>query len=233
MTGGAKRVGLAIGKRLARAGFDVLFTYRTPSPEVDDGKAELASMGTRVDALQADLERDDAARSIADWVKQSTPRLDLLVNNASFYEPDNPQQFMAQSRRFMRVNCESPVELTHQLGHLLTRSKGRVVNMIDLLAEKPMPSYSAYCASKAAFANATLSLARQLAPDVTVNGISPGVIDWPDDMPLDEREAYLVRVPLRRAGTPEDAANLVHFLATDGAYITGQILRLDGGRSIA
>lgn len=211
----------------------MLFTYRTPGREVDSALSELASAGTRAQALQADLEHDDAPRTIADWVKQATPRLDLLVNCASLYAPDDPQHLVAQSRRFLRVNYESPVELTHQLGPLLIRSKGHVVNMVDLLAEKPMPSYSAYCASKAALASATLSLARQLAPDVTVNGIAPGVIEWPDDMPLEQREAYLVRVPLRRAGTPEDAAHLVHFLATEGTYIIGQIIRLDGGRSIA
>jgi pteridine reductase len=89
-----------------------------------------------------------------------------------------------------------------------------------------------YSASKAALANLTLGLARELAPEVTVNGIAPGVVAWPEDYPMAEREKYLKRVPLQRAGTPEDVANLVHFLVTDGAYITGQIIRLDGGRSI-
>jgi hypothetical protein len=91
---------------------------------------------------------------------------------------------------------------------------------------------SGYCASKAALASLTRGLARALAPDVTVNGIAPGVVEWPEDYPQEEREKYLKRVPLSRAGTPEDVANLVHFLATDGSYITGQIIPLDGGRSI-
>jgi pteridine reductase len=89
-----------------------------------------------------------------------------------------------------------------------------------------------YSASKAALANLTLGLARELAPEVTVNGIAPGVVEWPADYPISEREKYLKRVPLARAGTPEDVASLVHFLVTEGAYITGQIIRLDGGRSI-
>jgi pteridine reductase len=89
-----------------------------------------------------------------------------------------------------------------------------------------------YCASKAALANLTLSLARELAPDVTVNGIAPGVVEWPQGYPEDEKQKYLKRVPLARPGTPQDVANLVHFLATGGSYITGQIIRLDGGRSI-
>ena len=111
-------------------------------------------------------------------------------------------------------------------------SRGHVVNMIDLLVERPWPEYLAYCASKAALASLTLGLARELAPEVTVNGISPGVVEWPKDMPEFEKEKYLKRVPLGRAGAGEDVANLVHFLCTEGSYITGQIIRLDGGRSI-
>jgi len=122
--------------------------------------------------------------------------------------------------------------LAQSLAPMLRAARGHVVNMIDLLVERPWPEYMAYCASKAALANLTLSLARELAPEVTVNGIAPGVVEWPEDYPQAEREKYLKRVPLARAGTPEDVANLVHFLCTEGSYITGQIIRLDGGRSI-
>jgi pteridine reductase len=115
---------------------------------------------------------------------------------------------------------------------MLRKNHGHVVNMIDLLAERPWPQFLAYCASKAALGNLTLGLARELAPQVTVNGIAPGVVQWPDDYPKQEREKYLQRVPLARSGTPEDVAELVHYLVTGGSYITGQIIRLDGGRSI-
>jgi pteridine reductase len=104
--------------------------------------------------------------------------------------------------------------------------------MVDLLAETPWPHYLTYCASKAALANLTLSLARELAPEVTVNGIAPGVVDWPDDMPQDQRDKYLQRVPLRKAGTPDDVAALVCYLSTTNSYMTGQVLHMDGGRSI-
>ena len=122
--------------------------------------------------------------------------------------------------------------LCQSFAPLLRASRGHVVNMVDLLAERPWPQYVAYCASKAALWNLTLSLARDLAPDVTVNGIAPGVVEWPDDYPESEREKYLKRVPLSRAGTPTDVAETVHFLCTAGSYITGQVIRLDGGRSI-
>ena len=123
-------------------------------------------------------------------------------------------------------------DLDQQIKSLHRQSRGHIVNMVDLLAERPWPEYLAYSASKAALASLTRGLARALAPDITVNGIAPGVVEWPDDYPQSEREKYLKRVPLARAGPPEDVANLVHFLITDGSYITGQIIPLDGGRSI-
>ena len=135
--------------------------------------------------------------------------------------------------KLMAIHVQSPVLLIKQFAPLLRAAGGHVVNMLDLLAEKPWPAYLAYCTSKAAMANVTISLARELAPQVTVNGIAPGVIEWPDDMAEADRDKYLKRVPLGRPGTPEDAARLVTFLATDGSYITGQIIHLDGGRSIA
>src|SRR4029079_15139280 len=116
--------------------------------------------------------------------------------------------------------------LARQFEKPLRRSRGHIVNMVDLLAERPWPQYLAYCATKAALANLTLGLARELAPEVTVNGIAPGVVEWPAGFPDEEKHKYLNRVPLARAGTAEDVATLVYFLATEGSYITGQIIRL-------
>jgi pteridine reductase len=115
---------------------------------------------------------------------------------------------------------------------MLKTAGGAVVNMVDLQAERPTPGYLAYCASKAGLWNLTLGLARELAPRVRVNGIAPGVVEWEVDLPLEKREEYLRRVPLARAGTPVDVANAVKFLCAGENYVTGQILRLDGGRSI-
>jgi pteridine reductase len=155
------------------------------------------------------------------------------VNNASLYQPADLAHTTSElSRKLMAIHFESPLQLAQSFAPMLRQSRGRVVNMIDLLAERPWPEYLAYCASKAALANLTMGLARELAPEVTVNGIAPGVVEWPADYPETEREKYLKRVPLARAGTPQDVADLVHFLVTAGRYITGQIIRLDGGRSI-
>jgi len=100
------------------------------------------------------------------------------------------------------------------------------------MVQRPVPAYMAYGATKAGLWNLTLSLARELAPEVTVNGIAPGVVEWPQDTPPDQRERYLKRVPLQRSGTPRDVANAVAFLCQSGSYLTGQVIRLDGGRSI-
>lgn len=232
ITGGAKRVGKAMARRLAHAGFDILITYRSSGADAGALAAELVAHGVNCHTLRVDLEESQAVTDIVDWTSTICSQLDVLINNASLYLPDNADERNVLHRRHHRVNLEVPLELTTALTPMLRAARGHVINLIDLLAIRPMPSYSIYSTSKAALLNATFSLARQLAPEVTVNGISPGVVDWPDDLPLDQREEYLLKVPLRRAGTPQDVANLVHFLVTEGTYITGQNILLDGGRSL-
>lgn len=234
VTGGAKRVGRAIVERLARAGFDVAFTYLSSEVEAAELRASLEAGGANALAIKADFTHAQRATdSIAQSFAGRFDRLDLLVNSASLYEPGALGEVdLQQSRRLMAVHFESPLLLCQAFAPMLRRSKGHVVNMLDLLAERPWPQYLAYCASKAALWNLTLSIARELAPEVTVNGIAPGVVEWPDDYPPEEREKYLKRVPLARPGTPQDVAETVHFLVTTGTYITGQVIRLDGGRSI-
>jgi pteridine reductase len=227
VTGGAKRVGAAIVRELVESGCEVVFTY---NDSVNEADALAASLNGRARAVRCDLAEPDAVDVIVR--EASFRRLDVLVNNASIYLPDAG---LSDRRRnaMHRVNAEVPVALATALAGLLKRSTGCVVNMLDILAEKPMPSYSAYCASKASLWNGTLSLARQLAPQARSVGVAPGVVDWPDAMPQADRDAYLKRVPLGRSGTPLDVARLVRFLALEGPYITGQVIRIDGGRSIA
>lgn len=234
VTGGAKRVGRAVVETLAGRGFDVAFTYYLSGTDADELVRKYESAPARVVRIPGDL--DDPATfvpAVADEFKRHFDRLDVLVNNASAYEQSPLETAtLDQIRRFNAVHIESPLLLCQSLAPMLRKSRGHVINMVDLLAERPWPKYLAYCASKAGLWNLTLGLARALAPEVTVNGIAPGVVAWPDEYPEEEREKYLRRVPLAREGSPSDVANLVHFLATEGSYITGQIIRLDGGRSI-
>lgn len=226
VTGGARRVGRAIVEKLAREGFAVALTYHHSASDADAIRAQLGD--ERICLIQADLtEPESAVEQIRRNFEQFTDRLDLLVNNASIYEPGDEKL-----RQMHAIHVEAPLRLCRGFEPLLRVARGHVVNMTDLLAERPWPKYSAYCSTKAALSNLTLTLARELAPEVTVNAIAPGVVEWPADFPQSERDKYLQRVPLQRAGTPQDVANLVHFLATGGSYITGQIIRLDGGRSI-
>ena len=236
VTGGAKRVGRAVVERLAHAGYKVLVTFNSGRAAADELVDELKRKKiTTVNAIELNLADPDAADRLANIVRLTLgTRLDVLVNNASLYLPDDePDGATAVlQRRLFEVNAIAPALVTAALTPALLVARGCVVNFLDLLAEKPWPKYSAYCASKAALHATTLGYARKLAPHVRVNGIAPGVVDWPVDMPESERTAYIKKVPLGRAGTPSEAADVVHWLATGAPYVTGQVIRLDGGRSL-
>jgi pteridine reductase len=234
ITGAARRVGRAIALRLADEGFDVCFTYNHSADEARQLTAAIESKGRRAMAIQADLTAPaPAVARISDAFPKTFDRLDALINNASIYEraslADASEETM---RRLWAIHAESPVLLCQRFAPMLRQNRGGVVNMLDLLAETPSPAYLIHSASKAALWNLTLGLARELAPEVRVNGIAPGVVDWPADYPEDDRRKYLQRVPLQRPGTPEDVAEAIAYLLNPQCYMTGQILRLDGGRSI-
>ncbi|HSI32165.1 MAG TPA: SDR family oxidoreductase [Tepidisphaeraceae bacterium] len=234
VTGAAKRVGRAIAHHLAQGGFDIAFTYHSSGDEARALENELRHLGRRVVAVRADLtDPDTAVPDVVRGVTGEFDRLDVLVNNASLYLPANlAQTTPAVMRKVMAIHFESPLMLAQAFEAKLRASRGHIVSMSDLLADRPWPQYLAYCASKAALSNLTKGLAKELAPGVTVNAIAPGVVEWPEDYPEAEREKYLRRVPLGREGSPEEVARLVQFLVTEGAYITGQIIPLDGGRSV-
>ena len=235
VTGGAKRVGRAISLRLASLGYDIALTYLSSASEAAEvTRAIEQTHGRAALAIRADLTRPaEAVEAVDQAFSARFDRLDVLVNNASMWAPGRLAQTTPElTRRLWAIHAESPLLLCQRMADRLGAAGGQIVNMVDLLAEKPWPQFLAYCASKAALWNLTLGLARELAPKVTVNGIAPGVAEWPDDYPEDERRKYLQRVPLARAGTPEDVAGLVAYFIGDGRYVTGQIIRLDGGRSI-
>jgi pteridine reductase len=243
ITGAARRVGRAVALRLAQGGFDIVFTYLSSAAEAAELALQVQQMGRRAVQIQVDL--SEPAQAVAailagfsgedqgqDQGQQEPARLDVLVNNASLFLPDEPGRQVELLRKMMAVHVEAPMLLCEALAPRLRHAKGRIINMVDILAERPWPAYGAYCASKAALISLTRAWARRFAPDVTTNGIAPGVVEWPEDFPEPQRQKYLGRVPLARAGSPQDVANLVHFLATEGSYINGQIIRLDGGRSL-
>jgi pteridine reductase len=234
ITGAAKRVGRAIAVKLANEGFDIAFTYNGSAREANDLEQQIKKQNRQALSIQADFSEPKlSAEKVFTTFTKTFVRLDALINNASLYQPSSLQNATdEQIHNLFAIHFHTPFLLARKFETLLRQSRGHIVNMIDLLAERPWPEYLAYGASKSALGSLTRGLARALAPDVTVNGIAPGVVEWPEDYPQSEREKYLKRVPLARAGTPEDVGNLVHFLVTAGNYITGQIIPLDGGRSV-
>jgi pteridine reductase len=231
VTGAAKRVGRTVALRLAEEGFDVAITYLGSAPEAKELRDQIRAMGRKCAMIRADLTKPDPAiKHIHKQFQANFSRLDLLMNNASLYALDDGTS--EQAERFWAIHVLSPMLLSRAMGDLLRKSRGHVVNMVDAQVERPMASYSAYSASKAGLWNLTLSMAKQLGPQVTVNGIAPGVVEWPPGMPAREKRKYLRNVPLKRAGTPSDVAEAVIFFSKPESYVTGQILRLDGGRSL-
>jgi len=233
VTGGARRVGRATCLALAEAGCDCLLTYRRSVDEAASLVDRIESMGRRAWAVEHDLEADDAAEALEAAVRERTSRLDVLVHNASIFERTGWGRVTGASwRRHMRINAESPVLATQSLSDMLRADGGgRVIHFVDIhVMGRPRRGYAAYNASKAALLEMTRTLALELAPEVTVNAIAPGVVAWAEGMSASEREAYLEATPLERAGTPGDAAKAVVFLARGADYVTGQVIRIDGGR---
>jgi pteridine reductase len=226
-------VGRGIALRLADEGYDVAFTYLNSAADARSLQRQIRAQKRRSLAIRADLTDPVAAvKTIRVAFDQSFNRLDVLVNNASLYEPDAAaaSQQIEQMRRLWAIHVESPLLLCRAFSVKLRAAGGHVINMLDLLAQRPLPRYLAYCASKGGLQTLTLGLARQMAPRVTVNGIAPGVAMWPQGTPARLQQKYLRRVPLGRAGTPQDVAEAVMFFCRQNSYVTGEILRLDGGR---
>lgn len=236
VTGGARRVGRATCIALARAGCEVHFTYRTSDNEARSLEREIGSTGHALDLADlAGVERF-AARMVTEL-----SGLDVLVHNASVYGP-SPLEALAADELLAnyRVNAVAPLLLTRGLLAPLRASKmsggGSVVCLCDIHAlGRPRKGFYAYAMAKSALAEMVRGLALELAPRIRVNGIAPGVVAFPEsgyesDTAMQAR--YLARVPLGRSGTPEDAAGAVKWLALDATYITGEIVRVDGGRWI-
>lgn len=223
VTGAGVRVGLAIARALAQDGYRVVAHHRTHRPP--RGFAA---------ALAADLAAPDGPASLAAAFRARYDRLDLLVNSAAAFEArpleaTDAAAFDAQ----MDLNARAPLLLTRALLPLLRRARGAVVNVVDVGGGLvPWNGFAAYAASKAALARITECLALELAPAVRVNAVAPGTVLWPESYPAAQRRALTARIPLGRAGTPEDVAEAVRYLAA-APFVTGAILPVDGGRHLS
>ncbi|AUX48594.1 3-ketoacyl-ACP reductase [Sorangium cellulosum] len=235
VTGAGTRVGAAIARSLAAAGADLVVHYATSAAGADAVVDEARALGRRATALQADLHDREAlaglARAALDW---SSGRLDLLVHNAANFDRVPPAELSAEAwDRAMALNATAPYLLTLELAPALRACRGSVVAIACVSAERPWKNYLPYSVSKAALAHLVRGLAVALAPDVRVNGVAPGTVLPPLSSSDEATLARLrERIPLRRIGEAGDVARAVVFLA-ENDFITGQVLAVDGGASVA
>jgi len=235
VTGAAARIGASIAEALHARGCDLVLHYNSNRPGAEDLADRLNRLRPgSAQTAQADLSGQAGVNALADHVRGSFDRLDILVNNASRFYPTPVEQTMAwQWEDLLNSNLRGPWFLVQALLPELRSAGGSIVNVIDVHAERPMRGHAVYCISKAGLAMMTKSLARELGPSVRVNGVSPGAILWPEQEPAaDEKQSILGRTALGRLGDPTDIASAVTFLGLDAPYVTGQILAVDGGRTL-
>jgi len=235
VTGAARRVGAEIARRLHAAGADVVIHYRGSGADAAKLQEELSALRPRsAHRVKADLLAPIAPRALVEAALAQFRRLDILVNNASAFYPTPVGGIEATHwEELIGSNLRAPLFLAQEAAPHLAKQAGCIVNIVDIHAERPLKGYAVYSVAKAGLAGLTRSLALELAPSVRVNAVAPGAIAWPEDGQFEpaERERIVATTPLARVGEPEAIARAVHFLAT-APFVTGQVLAVDGGRSV-
>ncbi|MDO8465709.1 MAG: pteridine reductase [Gallionella sp.] len=237
VTGGAKRVGAAICRRLHAAGAEVAVHYRSSAQEALALRDELNTLRPEsAAAFQSDLLDLNALPQLVREVVERFGRLDALVNNASsFYATPLAEVDEQQWNDLLGTNLRAPLFLAQAAAAELRRHHGCIVNIADIHAERPMHGHLLYSVAKAGLAALTRALAQEMAPQVRVNAVAPGVIMWPENavwMDEEQRRKIVAHTLLKREGEPDDIAKTVAFLIQDAPYMTGQIIAVDGGRSV-
>jgi len=235
ITGAARRVGRVIAETLHAAGYDLALHYRA-------SKADALALADRLDAvragstllLEADLSAYEELVPLVGRAVAHFGRLDALVNNAStFYPTAVGETLEVHWNDLFASNAKAPYFLAQAAAPHLRESNGAIVNLVDIYADRPLARHPVYAMAKAANAMMVKSLAREMGPEVRVNGVSPGAVMWPEaGKPPAEQQALLDRTALKRAGEAADVAGAVLYLLRDARYVTGQILAVDGGRSV-
>ena len=237
VTGGARRIGAQLCRTLHSAGYDIALHFRSSSDAATALAADLNGLRNGSTAcFSAALGGRSAGEALAGEVIERLGRLDLLINSASSFYPTPIGNVSEEDwDTIFGSNLRGPFFLSQAVADHLKQRRGSIINMIDIHAERPLADHSVYSTAKAGLAMLTRSLARELAPEVRVNGIAPGVILWPESDEADDderRQRQLRRVPLGYQGDPKDIAQTALFLAERAPYVTGQIIAVDGGRSL-
>jgi pteridine reductase len=236
ITGGARRVGAAIVRELHAAGANVAIHHRKSTSEAATLARELnelrpGSAGT----VRAELLDLGQLPMLVDFAKRTFGGLDLLVNNASSFYPTKIGEITPQAfDDLIGTNLKVPMFLAQAATPLLRAARGSIINIVDIHALRPLRNYTVYCVAKAGLHMLTRSLAKELGPEIRVNGISPGPVLWPESGGDEGQRAKIIeRTILKRMGSPADIARTALFLAASAPFITGQVLAVDGGRSVA
>jgi pteridine reductase len=236
ITGGARRVGAAIGRKLHAAGANLVVHYRSSGKDADALAAELnAARPKSAATFRADLLDLEKLPALVEFAVRTFGGLDVLVNNAStFYETPVGEITPKAFDDLVGTNLKVPLFLAQAAVPALRGSRGLILNIVDIHALRPLRNYTAYCAAKAGLHMVTRSLAKELGPEIRVNGISPGPVLWPEQGgDPSKREKIIERTILKRMGSPDDIARTALFFAGSAPFITGQVLAVDGGRSVA
>ena len=235
VTGGARRLGAAIATALHGAGANVVIHYRGSRADAEQLAATLqARRPDSVALVQGDLLETKALPALVAQAAAAFDGLDILVNNASSFYPTPVGEITeADWDALIGSNLKAPLFLSQAAAPWLKRRGGLIINMVDVHARRPLAGHPVYCAAKAGLEMLTYSLARELGPEVRVNGIAPGAILWPESGVSDaDKAATVAGIPLGRTGGPADIAACALFLAREGSYVNGQVIAIDGGRCL-
>ena len=235
ITGGAKRLGNAIAHALHQEGAQLVIHYRSSKAQAEALVSELNALraGSAV-AIACDLLNTAALPGLIAQTLSHFGRLDVLVNNASSFYPTPIGSITEQHwDDLLGSNLKAPLFLAQAAAPALRQTQGLILNMVDIHAQRPLPAYTVYSIAKAGLATLTKSLARELGPEIRVNAIAPGPVLWPEhEMSAELQQEIISKTALKRQGSPQDIARAALFFAKDAPYVTGQILAVDGGRSI-
>jgi NAD(P)-dependent dehydrogenase (short-subunit alcohol dehydrogenase family) len=229
ITGGAKRIGRAIALALAQAGADVTITYRTSGDDAANTTREIEAFGRRAQSIECDVRSEPSVRRAVSAAVEFHQRLDILVNNAAIFETASLDNMtVAQWDAVFETNARGPFLVAREALDHLRPALGRIINIGSLGGIQAWATHGHYCASKAALHMLTHAMAKAFAPEVSVNCVAPGWIEFGDGRP-GQASRFAARTPMRRNGAPEEVAQAVLFFAAAPRFVTGQILTVDGG----
>ncbi len=234
ITGGAKRIGKALVETLHQQGMNIVFQYHHSENQANEILTDCNQLrpGSAI-SVCADLQSVETYEEIYHTVFDAFGRLDVLINNAAGFFP-TPFETASQKNwhELMAVNAAAPFFLAQQCYELLKQSQGSIINITDIYADRPLKNYPIYSASKATLTNLTLSMAESFAPDIRVNAVAPGAILPVENEGLESMQTIIQKTPLQKVGGTQAIVETVLFLINDASFITGQVIKVDGGRSI-